>query len=310
MDSILVLTIIIICLSVFVIGLPIFYGLLLPIIKPSLSKKGSTYLYSFSAGFFMILSTIGFISEGKHTLEDFVHDQITTSPALKGITIFAIVGGVIILTLCLALFVKYVSMKKIDGRNNIHMGEGHSHDHIIYNASDYNPKSKGLAIYLLLVHRVPDGLILGLLASSIAQNHGNISILNIIFLISYIIHVVPEELIMYYRQTEMGISRWKAARNSVFMTTTLVPFIIIGGIVGMSVSGANKEVFDNIIVPLVELVAASFLLFTTVIEFFPEFLHSNIEGKEWYKIIFIFILGIAFSFLVLSFHTHAHTHVH
>lgn len=306
MNSILVLTIIIACLSVFIIGLPIFYGLLLPIIKPSLSKKGTTYLYSFSAGFFMILSTVGFISEGKHILEHFVEDSISNNPATKGFVIFAIVGGIVFLTLCLALYVKYTSMKKIDGKNNIHIGEGHSHDHIIYNASDYNPKSKSLALYLLLVHRIPDGLILGLLAASIAQNNGNISVLNIIFLVSFIIHVIPEELIMYYRQTEMGISRWKAARNSVFMTVTLVPFIIIGGAIGLSISGINKEIFDDVIVPIIEIVAASFLLFNTVVEFFPEFFHSNISGKEWYKIIFIFILGIAFSFLVLSFHSHAH----
>lgn len=304
-NSMIFLIVIVVSLSTFIVTIPIIYGLILPIFKPSLNKKTTTYLYSFSAGFFMILSTVGFLAEAKEQINEHLEQK---NFGIRGLFISLIVGSIVLFALCLALIVKYFSIKKIDGKNNIHIGADHDHDHIIFNNSDYNPKSKRLALFLLLSHRVPGGLILGLLSVSIASNNGQINSENIIFLIAFAVHIIPEELILYYRQIEMGIKRWKAVKNSILATMTLIPFIVLGATVGSLVDKTNKVFFEYVMI-IIQLFAASFLLFTAVIEFFPEFLHHKLSGKEWYKIILWFILGVVFALIILSFHSHSfHTY--
>lgn len=255
----------------------------------------------------MILSTVGFIAESKESLSEFFKDKIS-SFGLRSFIVALILCSTVLITLGVSLLAKYLSIKKIDGKDGIHIGDGHEHDHIIFNNSDFNPESKKLALFLMLSHRVPGGLILGLLASSIASHH-ELNSENIIFLISFAIHIVPEELIMYYRQIEMGVPRWKAVKNSIFATMILIPFLIIGAFIGYFLNEANVNTFENVVMPIIQTIAASFLLFTAVIEFFPEFLHFKISGKEWYKTILILIIGIVCALFILSFHSHSfHSH--
>ena len=75
------------------------------------------------------------------------------------------------------------------------------------------------------------GLIIGLLCAQIAKSP-EISIANIVFLCSFVIHVLPEELITYYRQIDMGISKKRAALNSFLADVIVVPLVIIGSIIG------------------------------------------------------------------------------
>jgi hypothetical protein len=82
----------------------------------------------------------------------------------------------------------------------------HDHSHLIYNMNDVNPKSKVFALILLMSHRIPGGLIIGFLISNI-QHHGQVSTVDIIFLVTFILHIIPEELILYYRQMEMGVKK-------------------------------------------------------------------------------------------------------
>lgn len=306
MSPVILLVIIILSLSAFVVGVPILYGALLPIIKPRLSKRTTTYLYAFSSGFFMILATVGFLAESKENLTHFFEPKFPNSIGLTYTVVAIVIGSVVLFALSMALFAKWKFIKKTEHEDGLYFGEGHDHDHIIFNPSDYDPKSKRLALFLLLSHRVPGGLILGLLAASIANQNGTLNESNILFLIVFVIHIVPEELIMYYRQIEMGISRWKAVRNSILSTMFLIPFIIIGSAIKFNLPEHSLEIMNELVMPIVQTLAASFLLFTSMIEFFPEFLHFKLTGKEWYKTIFLFIIGIVIGLIILAFHHHEH----
>lgn len=303
MPPIILLVIIVISLSAFVIGIPIIYGILLPIFKPSLSKRTTTYLYAFSSGFFMILAAVGFLAESKESLSHFFEERFTNIGIVYTFTAITL-GAIVLIALTTALLAKYKFAKKSGTLDDALGGHEHDHDHIIFNSSDYNPKSKRLALFLLLSHRMPGGLILGLLAAAIADANGQINIQNILFLIVFVIHIVPEELIMYYRQIEMGITRWRAVRNSVLSTMVLIPFIIIGAAVKFSLPETSLEIVNGIVMPVVQTLAAAFLLFTSMIEFFPEFLHYKLSGREWYKTVFLFIVGIVVALIILAFHHH------
>ncbi len=297
MTNINILVIVISIISLCVIGIPILFGLLLPTLKPKISKTTSKYLYAFSSGFFLIMATVLFIGESKTHLQEHFKQVIHNDVGAKAIT-GALIAGIVLGGLLISLGVKYLF-----GRNHGHKNhqqenhEHHDHDDIVFNINDYNPKSKAFAIFFLLSHRLPDGLIIGLLCSQIARE--GISPTNIIFLVSFIIHVIPEELIIYYRQIEMGITRKKAMLNSLIATTIIIPLIIVGAIIGWF------SLENELAIHIVQLIAASFLLFISIIEFVPEFLHDiKDNGKNWYITILIFIVGIAIGLFVLCFHDH------
>ena len=119
-----------------------------------------------------------------------------------------------------------------------------------------NARDKVVALYLILSHRLAAGFFLGYTvfnivsanyehdhehlnllhehANSSTHSHTNHSI-SLAFLIGFFLHLIPEELIIYFRQREMGISRSKALVNSVLVIMILVPFIFLGANVGQYV---------------------------------------------------------------------------
>lgn len=277
--------------SLFVILIPMLCGILIPSLKPIMSKNANKYLYAFSAGFFLIMATVLFIAESKEfLLHEFEYiENKTKEQAIVGV----IIAGVVLFCLLLSLGAKFLfSKSKSDKELDIE-----NHDKMIFNITDYNPKSKALAIFFLLTHRVPDGIIIGILCSEIAVL--GVSATNVIFLCSYIIHVVPEELIIYYRQREMGISKKKAILNNLIATCIIVPLIICGSLIGW------YSLENNVAIAIIQLVTASFLLFVSIIEFIPEFLHeTKIKGKTWYIIMLIFIIGVVLALFLILFHDH------
>lgn len=291
--QILILTISII--SLFVVGIPLLCGTLLPIFKPTISKKTNRYLYAFSSGFFLIMSTVLFIGESKEHLDSYFSRQFPGNEIASKAIVASILTSVVLFGLLLSVGFKYF-FARTKGETEIHT---HNHDKMIFNISDYNPKSKAFAIFFLLTHRIPDGLIIGLLCSSIA--HGDFNVVNIVFLCSFVIHIFPEELIIYYRQIDMGIKRKKAIINSLIAISLVIPLIIIGSIIGWF------SLENEIAIHIVQLIAASFLLFISIVEFLPEFLHDQkMVGKSWYTTILIFIIGIGSGLFILCFHDHSH----
>ena len=305
MTDIQILVTVIFVISAFVIVVPLIYGICLPIFKPRISPRAYKYLYAFSSGFFIMMSTVLFIGESKtHLEEEFItifSDNIVLAKTTTGIMI----ASLILVGLLFSLGLKYFFAKHFKGKAiNSENETKHDHDELIFNLNDHNPKSKAFAIFFLLSHRIPDGLIIGTLATQIAKS-GDINPVNIIFLCSFLIHIIPEELIIYYRQIQMNIPVKKATINSLIAVCSIIPLIILGSIITWF--SLNNEFAIHV----VQLIAASFLLFISIVEFIPEFIHDvKTNGKEWYIIILIWIIGIAIGIFVLSFHDHSAAHAH
>ena len=305
MTDIQILVTVIFVISAFVIGVPLIYGICLPIFKPRISPRAYKYLYAFSSGFFIMMSTVLFIGESKtHLEEEFItifSDNIVLAKTTTGIMI----ASLILVGLLFSLGLKYFFAKHFKGKAiNSENETKHDHDELIFNLNDHNPKSKAFAIFFLLSHRIPDGLIIGTLATQIAKS-GDINPVNIIFLCSFLIHIIPEELIIYYRQIQMNIPVKKATINSLIAVCSIIPLIVLGSVITWF--SLNNEFAIHV----VQLIAASFLLFISIVEFIPEFIHDvKTNGKEWYIIILIWIIGIAIGIFVLSFHDHTAAHAH
>ena len=305
MTDIQILVTVIFVISAFVIGVPLIYGICLPIFKPRISPRAYKYLYAFSSGFFIMMSTVLFIGESKtHLEEEFItifSDNIVLAKTITGIMI----ASLILVGLLFSLGLKYFFAKHFKGKAiNSENETKHDHDELIFNLNDHNPKSKAFAIFFLLSHRIPDGLIIGTLATQIAKS-GDINPVNIIFLCSFLIHIIPEELIIYYRQIQMNIPVKNATLNRLIAVCSIIPLIVLGSVITWF--SLNNEFAIHV----VQLIAASFLLFISIVEFIPEFIHDvKTNGKEWYIIILIWIIGIAIGIFVLSFHDHTAADAH
>ena len=287
---------IILIVSSIVIIIPWIYGLLLPIIKPTISKKATMYLYAFSSGFFIILAIFGFYAEAKEELTIHLEHEHFNQYAIWGINI-AVIGGGAFLILGLSILVKFLIAKKISNKEESALESNHDHSNLIYNLNDVNPKSKILALILLLSHRIPGGLIIGFLISNI-QHNGSVNPIDIMFLVTFILHIIPEELILYYRQMQMGVNKWRAAFNSFLGTLLLVPFIFIGA---YSANYLNDNV---ILISFLKVCVGSLILFSALVEFIPEFLHNEMNAKTWYVTISLVMLGVVFGLILFSVHSH------
>ena len=231
MTDIQILVTVIFVISAFVIGVPLIYGICLPIFKPRISPRAYKYLYAFSSGFFIMMSTVLFIGESKTHLEEafitIFSDNIVLAKTITGIMI----ASLILVGLLFSLGLKYFFAKHFKGKAiNSENETKHDHDELIFNLNDHNPKSKAFAIFFLLSHRIPDGLIIGTLATQIAKS-GDINPVNIIFLCSFLIHIIPEELIIYYRQIQMNIPVKKATINSLIAVCSIIPLIVLGSVI-------------------------------------------------------------------------------
>ncbi|MGL5205241.1 MAG: hypothetical protein ACRC63_03245, partial [Metamycoplasmataceae bacterium] len=229
---------IILIVSSIIIAIPWLYGLILPIVKPTISKTATMYLYAFSSGFFLILAIFGFYAEVKEELTNHFEALDYSQGAIWGINV-GVIGGVSFVILGLSILIKYLVGKKIAKNDESALVADHNHSNLIYNLNDVNPRSKILALLLLLSHRIPGGLIIGFLIANIQRNN-EVSVVNIVFLITFILHIIPEELVLYYRQMEIGVYKWRAAFYSFLGTFLLVPFIIIGAY-------SSEALIDNVV---------------------------------------------------------------
>ncbi|MGL5521745.1 MAG: ZIP family metal transporter [Metamycoplasmataceae bacterium] len=292
--------------------IPWIYGFLLPVIKPTLSKKASIYLYSFSSGFFIILGIFGFLFEAKEQIGEWSHMNNISTAQEWGISI-GILGGGLLLVLLSTLGLKYFISKKFNQKslteqNHDHKNDllehTHNHEMLVFNNNDINPKTKKFALSLILSHRIPGGLITGILISDIA-NSATLNITQILFLITFVLHIIPEELIFYYRQIEMGINKWKASFNSFLGTAILIPFIFIGAYSAEAIS--KFEAWD-IISAFINVCVGGFFIFIAIVEFIPEYLHRKIETKTFYNSMIFLIFGIVICVIIFSLHSHPEVH--
>lgn len=248
-------------------------------------------LNAFASGFFLIIGILGFVNDSREELVEIHAEQWS---------IFLVMFGGITISLLTALLLKFLIVKLSTKNKDVHYHDIHSHDHLIYNASDIRPdKTKLFAVLLVLAHRIPGGLILGFLVNQVAREGFDAN--SIIFLVTFMIHIIPEELIIYYRQIDSGINKWKATFNSFLATLLLVPFILVGVYGTGAIDNAYFFAF-------VKACVGGFFIFVALVEFIPEFFHRKLDGKTWYITIFCLLLGIICATAVMSLHVHPHAH--
>ncbi|MHA3826075.1 ZIP family metal transporter [Mycoplasma sp. BRA285] len=193
-----------------------------------------------------------------------------------------------------------------------HNHKNHAHDHshpdyifgqeenlaqaeqaIIYKTS---PKMKVIALLLLITHRIPEGILLGYNLSLAMEGRANN--LTTAYFISLILHLFPEESIFYFRLREAGFSKIKALLLSFLGLSLFLPFMLIGAYAGAKINDLwwlKASMFSAI---------AGIFLFTSIVEFIPEFYHNHIAKKNWFFVLFSLFVGIIIAVFILSFHSH------
>ncbi|MEA4333602.1 ZIP family metal transporter [Mycoplasma sp. 1232] len=161
-------------------------------------------------------------------------------------------------------------------------------------------KLKVIALLLLLTHRIPEGLLLGYNLNLAANGHENS--LTMAYFASLVLHLIPEETIFYFRLREAGYSRIQSLLLSFLGLSLFLPFMLIGCYAGAAIE--KNWILKGMMMSAI----AGIFIFTTLIEFIPEFYHSHMSKKKWYFILAFLFIGVIFASLILSFHTHNHSH--
>ncbi|WLP85314.1 ZIP family metal transporter [Mycoplasma seminis] len=158
------------------------------------------------------------------------------------------------------------------------------------------PKMKLIALMLLLTHRIPEGILLGYNLS--LATTGKTNNLTTAYFLSLILHLIPEESIFYFRLREAGFSKIKSLLLSFLGLSLFLPFMLIGAYVGRSIDQLwwlKAMTFAAI---------AGIFLFTSIVEFIPEFYHNHMPKKKWFKVLLSLFIGIIVAVAILSFHAH------
>ncbi|QSF13843.1 ZIP family metal transporter [Mycoplasma sp. Mirounga ES2805-ORL] len=309
--------------SMFLLLIPIFVTTIFPLFKSKLSPRGNALLYSFVTGFFIILATFGFLRESLEISSINGYDFRLKHPKLTVYTwnIILVCGGLItglLFAFGLRKTIKAISRTRVKNdkfaaifihNHEIAHDHGAMHDELklgpdhktkIDKQHQVNdPKLKVVALLLILAHRIPAGILIGYNLNQLFYGEG--SSLSIAFLISFILHLIPEEIIYYYRQREMGISRWKAMLISIGIILLFIPLMLIGIYFGHVITSIWQ------VRSFISAVVAGIFLFTSIVEFLPEFFHSHHDKKLFRWVMLMFFIGIVLCALVLSFHEHSHS---
>ncbi|QJR44404.1 hypothetical protein [Mycoplasma miroungirhinis] len=284
---------------------PVIISLILSAIKPKFSKDKMIYLYAFSTGMFLIIGSAGFIKEAIINLESWFHSnetngglKLTGGNVTKEQLYMAIIVGInAIIGLTLVIIWRYISIKKHKGHiHKSHEEHGHS-DHIIsFNDID-NPKAAWIAILMLLIHRIIDGLVLGL--SVYQMTSSNYTNPNIGLIVTFNIHILVENIIIYYRQTQYGQTKWKAIKYNLYTMLLIVPILFVGAFVGKYLD------YQKWMIPSFQIIGGVIIVFTAIFELVPEFIHNrNSSVKVLYTTFTFFALSIILTLIMLSFHSH------
>lgn len=172
-----------------------------------------------------------------------------------------------------ALFFKFFVLKKFQPNFSWHQKfEVQTHDqcmhtqHELHLHNHSSLKEKTIAIYLLLSHRVIAGIFLGYVAyqNAIGAEDG----VKIAYFIAFFLHLIPEEVVIFYRLQAAGVSRNRALLYSILMLFLLVPFMFLGANVASSIN--QIEVLEASL----HILIAVLFVFAALFEFFPEILVS------------------------------------
>ncbi len=311
--------------SITLLLIPILIALIIPKIIKKPSNSFSLYIYSFVSGMLIILGTFGYMREALELSATYPHATDTSTLAKFAWNFIWIVSGIVIgatISITIKVLVYKYTKKKLSGvyvhkHNDSHGSHSHEHIDLLFNTNDViesdvaiaTKKNKWTALFLLLGHRIPEGIMIGLSVYNIfisQQNTVAFDAISIVFLITFVIHTVPEEVVFYYRQREMGISPIKATLNSILGLSLIIPFIFIGMLMKFGIeNSANQSVVMHGIIPMINSAIGITMIFTAFVELLPEFFHTSLNNrKKWITVITVFFVGVVFTILLLIFHVH------
>lgn len=287
--------------TTFLLLVPIILILIISIVKPRIKNSSNIYLYAFSAAMLIMIGTVGFIREAFEKSENEISNNeslnsiANNSEFLEQILTAGLVAGGAIVGLILIFVARFMFIRFFGETHSNHKNHDH-HDHMISFTDIDNPKAAWLAILLLLSHRTIDGFFLGATIGQLTRGEKPI---NIGLVITFVLHIVVEILIIYYRQIQYGQTVKKAMFYNLLTTVLLIPIMLI--------SAYMSRYLEKIgwILPIINASGGAIITFVAIIELVPEFIHLRSgKKKHWYIALGCFAAGIIFSLILLSFHSH------
>ncbi|MGX9340619.1 ZIP family metal transporter [Mycoplasma sp. 128] len=282
---------------------PMIISFLVGLVKKNVKSSKMIYLYAFSAGMFLMIGALGFMKESSTGLETWFHssDQgksLTGGSSAKEQLYMALIMGIssfVGLGLVIGWRFAMVKLSKEEVHKS-HTDHNHS-DHFISLTDIDNPRAAWVAIFMLLSHRIIDGIVLGYSVFQFTSD--DYTNPNISLIVTFNIHILIESLIIYYRQLQYGQTRWKALLYNFYTMLLIIPVMFIGAYSG------PLFLKSGWLLPALQTLAGAVIVFTSVFELIPEFIHArNDKPKVVYLTFISFSLSIVFSIILLSFHTH------
>ena len=273
---------------------------------PDMKKRHFKYFYAFTAGFIVIVGFLGlyasiktYLSEApmfdKYDMEYFggiptksedldIFGQVINK---RLFTIFSLAFTTItsLLAIGIVVIIKHFMHRKM--HNNV---DG----------------DKISSIVLVLLHRVPASFIIGAFASDPVTEESA--------LFAIILHIIPEVLLVYYRQIDAGVTKKKAFLYSLLVKLVFFPLILIGS--------ALNTVMTSLwwFKPLLFAMGGTFMVYAGVHEFALEFVREVKQDGELLKVssgesatnikkrIFLttlcLVIGVSLAAGIMSFHYH------
>ncbi|AZZ65754.1 hypothetical protein DMC14_003120 [Metamycoplasma phocicerebrale] len=286
------------------VALPLLLMGLLSLIKTEKIRNNKNfliYIYAFSTGMFLMLGAFGFLREGYDIAKSYTHGGtfVQSSEIIRTLTVVGIMGISALIGFSLVIGGRYLFIKKakIDPHTE-HEEHNHS-DHLISFKDIDNPKAAWLAILLLLSHRVIDGFFIGYTIFKIIVSKNTFSS-SLMLLITFTLHILFEISIVYFRQIQYGEKKRKAVMYNFLTFILIIPFIFMGAFFGTFLGGTLKWIQSGILT-----MGGAIIVFTSVFELIPEFIHiRNKNTKTLYSTFITFSAAIVITIILLSFHTH------
>lgn len=276
-------------LLVFIIPMVTISSLFL--IKKQISLKVTMYLYAFASGMLLILATFGILRES--------YVELTAKIGENSLYLVGIIGGGVLLGLMFSVLLKTLIFHKITKKNKS------CHDGTTFKCCVVGVDSllkysgKLSSIFLISCHKIIDGLSLGIL---VANSETLLGWTNIGILILFLIHDIPLIIIAFFLQRERQV---KKSKIFLFVTITqafAIPFIFVGSFLSIQIASNNNIA---IILPFIEAVIGGMILFSTIFDLIPEFVHNNhLCNKHWYITSFWLSFGLVSAIVLSLIHIH------
>ncbi len=295
LQSLILSSIIILILSIVLIFLYLF--------NIKTSKNNIKYVYAFSSGFMIVTAIVGQWVSARTMLINHNHNE----EILKTLIYMTIFAFSIIIGSIFAFLIKRYSSKIEHTHliNNEKHIEGHKHAQIHTHLLDTKDekiiefkKNKNTLIYMILTHRLPAGLILGILLVNF-NYRGTEFALSV--LITFIFHIVPEIVIIYFAKIENNQNKKQAFIFTFFTKLLIIPFIFIGVLLTKYVNIKSEIMFW--IIPMLLIISGVVMIWGSTFELGPIFIHI-FEDKQTYRVIFAFIIGLSISMIIQFIHFH------